>query len=91
MKITIANELSEFYVDTFQGVFRVTPRDKEDDVFAQLAVAAIKRSIARYYCPALGPALVFAADVAAKVLNCKIVTEIPPGDGELEQGRKPAR
>lgn len=85
MKIDIASKASEFVVEYSGGAFIVTAKDKEDESFAATATEVVERAVRLDYSPAYGDMLAFAAKIAAKVLKCKIVADIPPGAGELEQ------
>lgn len=85
MKVELTGKVGDFVLENKGAIFTVTAVDDEDKELADAATVRVMREIGFAYSPAIGSMVHFAAAVASRFLGCKIVTEIPPSNGELEQ------
>jgi len=85
MKVELTGKAGDFVMENVGAVFTITPADDEDKELAEAATVRVNREVGFSYGPALGSVVHFAAGIASRFLGCKVVTDIPPSNGELEQ------
>jgi hypothetical protein len=85
VEIEAESDGSVFAVEIDGGAISVFAQDDADANMARLASLRIHSAMRDGYTPALGEPLAYAASVAANVLGGTLKTQIPSGEGELEQ------
>ena len=85
-RMKIERNGESFFISSANGRFIVeAPEGDDSEAMASAIEEAVTGAVRRDYSPALGSVISYAATVAARILNGKVVTKAPETLGELEQ------